>query len=118
MSFIELASSPEQFQNGSTSASASAQGIARRSLYCYRRPPRILHRHGNAISPECHAGLPCPTTGIWYPEPDEDHPEASVIDSCWRQRYIHAGVLLPDATVGDCRPPADSFGASAKQTRT
>ena len=59
---------------------------------------RIIYRPGNAMSPECHAGLPCPTAGIWYPVPIDNHPQANVIDPYIHQRYLNAGAPMPDAT--------------------
>ena len=65
-------------------------------------PPRIfvreISRPAHATSPTANAGKACPTTGIWYPQPTADHPEARVIDPYLHQRFIKAGAVMPDAT--------------------
>ena len=59
---------------------------------------RGIPRAANATSPAVNAGKTCPTTGIWFPEPSDDHPQARVIDPYLHQRFIKAGATMPDAT--------------------
>jgi TPR repeat protein len=59
---------------------------------------RNIPRTANSTSPTVNAGKNCPTTGIWFPEPIDDHPQAKVIDPYLHQRFIKAGATMPDAT--------------------
>jgi hypothetical protein len=59
---------------------------------------RNIPRTSDPASPAVYAGEPCPTTGIWFPEPIDDHPQAKVIDPYLHQRFIKAGATMPDAT--------------------
>ena len=59
---------------------------------------RNIPRAANSTSPSINAGKTCPTTGIWFPEPIDDHPQAKVIDPYLHQRFMKAGATMPDAT--------------------